>query len=156
MEWGRGEVSYRLLGKDNLPRHFSLAWFVARICYRCAECRACQNIVAGSGANARSNIKELVTFQSEQKFFFILREWLCYLLPDNVYNGLKILYKNKLEDWDSFLEVSGAMYVKLNQARSVMAFDEGPFIFRINDSGGGPSLLVQVRDLVMHYKIKRT
>ena len=62
MEWGIGEVSYRLLGKDNLPRHFSLAWFVARICYRCSECRACQNIVASSGTNARSNIKELVRF----------------------------------------------------------------------------------------------
>jgi len=62
MEWGRGEVSYRLLGKDNLPRHFSLAWFVARICYGCQECRACQNIVASSRTSARSNVKKLVTF----------------------------------------------------------------------------------------------
>jgi hypothetical protein len=64
MEWGRGEVSYRLLGKDNLARHFSLAWFVARICYGCLECRACQNIVASNGANARSSIKKLVIFCS--------------------------------------------------------------------------------------------
>lgn len=26
-----------------------------------------------------------------------------------------------------------------------MAFDEGPFVFRINDNGAGPNLLVQVR-----------
>jgi len=37
-----------------------------------------------------------------------------------------------------------------------MAFEEGPFVFRINDSGGGPTLLVQVRDLVTHCEIKPT
>jgi len=114
MEWGRGEVSYRLLGKDNLPRHFSLATFVARICYRSPECRACQNIVVSSGANARSNVKETCYVVVGVKHLCILRKWLCYLLPENIYHGLKILYKTKLDDCDSFSEVMGEMYVKLN------------------------------------------
>lgn len=34
----------------------------------------------------------------------------------------------------------------------VMAFDEGPFVFRINDNGGGPNLLFQVRSFFVTTK----